>query len=126
MSYAELSVLGVLGLVVGSFLGSLVVRVPRGQPLLLARSACPHCGHQLAAIELIPVASWIFQNRRCRVCRTKLSAFYPVIEIAAATISVAAGWWLQGLWIIAGCFTGWLILALAAWGWSSFGAEETL
>jgi leader peptidase (prepilin peptidase)/N-methyltransferase len=126
MDYTGLLMLGVLGLVVGSFVGSLVLRVPRGEPVMLARSSCPHCGHQLTAIELIPVVSWIIQRRRCRNCDSRLSAFYPIVELLAGAVAVAAGSVLHGLWIAAGCLTGWGILALAAWGWMRFCAEVTL
>ena len=126
MLYTQLFALGALGMVVGSFLGLLVLRVPKGQPVIFARSACPYCGHQLRASELIPVASWILQRRRCRACGSRLSIFYPVVELSAAAVSIAAGLKLHGLWIIAGCVGGWLLLALAAWGWSRTHPQATL
>jgi leader peptidase (prepilin peptidase) / N-methyltransferase len=120
MQHVDLFLLAVLGLIVGSFLGLLALRVPRGEPVVVARSACPHCGHRLTAIELLPVASWIVQRRRCTVCGTRLSAFYPVVELAAAAIAVAAGLTLDGLWVVGGCAAGWMLLALAAWAWCRF------
>src|SRR6478752_1170431 len=104
---ANLLLLFLLGLVVGSFLGVLVVRLPRREPVILARSACPHCGHELTATELIPVVSWLIQLRRCRTCKAKLSGFYPAIELAAAAIAIASGWLFSGFWIVAGCLAGW-------------------
>ena len=47
----------VLGLVVGSFLNVVIARVPHGQSVVKPRSRCPHCGHQLAWYENIPVVS---------------------------------------------------------------------
>lgn len=123
---AHLLLLSILGLVVGSFLGVLVLRLPRHEPVIFARSACPYCGHELTAAELIPVISWIAQRRRCRSCKAKLSGFYPAMELAAAAIAVASGWLLPGFWIIAGCFTGWAILALAAWQFSNSGSGTRL
>jgi leader peptidase (prepilin peptidase) / N-methyltransferase len=115
MHHTDLLLLMMLGLVVGSFLGLLVLRVPRGEPVIFARSACPHCGRELNAIELIPVVSWVLQGRRCRTCGATLSGFYPAMELAAAVVAVASGWLLPGLWVIAGCLVGWTILAFAAW-----------
>ncbi len=108
----------VIGLVVGSFLGMLVSRLPRGEPIVLARSACPFCGHRLEPVELIPLLSWIVQRRRCRACGRRLSAFYPVIEAACALVAVAAALWTSGTALIAACLLGWCIVALAAWLWS--------
>src|SRR5579862_6550389 len=123
---ANLLLLFLLGLVVGSFLGVLGVRLPRREPVMLARSACPHCGHELTASELIPVISWIIQRRRCRTCAAKLSVFYPTMELAAAAIAVASGWLFSGFWIVAGCVAGWAVLALAAWRFSNSGSGATL
>jgi prepilin signal peptidase PulO-like enzyme (type II secretory pathway) len=123
---ANLLLLLVLGLVVGSFLGVLVLRLPRHEPVVLARSACPHCGHELTAAELIPVISWLIQRHRCRTCSAKLSSFYPAIELASAAIAVASGWLFSGVWIAAGCVAGWVILALMAWRFSNSDASPRL
>jgi prepilin signal peptidase PulO-like enzyme (type II secretory pathway) len=123
---ANLLLLLVLGLVVGSFVGVLVLRLPRHEPVVLARSACPYCGHELTAAELIPVISWIVQRRRCRTCSEKLSGFYPAMELAAAAVAVASGWLFSGMWIAAGCVAGWTILALVAWRFSNPGSQTRL
>ena len=123
---ANLLLLFVLGLVVGSFLGVLVLRIPLGEPVIFSRSACPHCQHELTAMELIPVISWIVQRRRCRSCDAKISSFYPAMELAAAAIAVASGWLLPGFWIIAGCLAGWIVLALGAWQFSNSGSGARL
>jgi leader peptidase (prepilin peptidase)/N-methyltransferase len=99
--------------VIGSFLGSLILRLPEHQPLLFARSACPHCGHRLGARELVPLLSWLVQSGRCRHCGGRISGFYPLIELAALAIAGSAvvlvppeavGWT---------CLLGWTLLALA-------------
>jgi leader peptidase (prepilin peptidase)/N-methyltransferase len=118
--------LALLGTVVGSFLGVIVLRLPRGEPVVLARSACPHCGRELTAAELIPIVSWVIQGRRCRTCKAVLSGFYPAMELAAAAIAVVSGWLLHGLWIVAACVVGWTILALAAWRLSNLGTGTRL
>ncbi|MEI9930866.1 MAG: prepilin peptidase [Rhizomicrobium sp.] len=113
--YAMLSVAALLGLLVGSFLATLVIRLPRGQPIALARSACPHCGHLLGALELIPVLSWVIQSRRCRVCGGIISVFYPAMEIASAAIAAGAvALWSWPVWIAA-MVAGWAALCVLAW-----------
>src|SRR6185437_435232 len=111
---ANLLLLFVLGLVVGSFLGVLVLRIPLREPVIFARSACPYCRRELTAVELIPVISWAVQRRRCRSCNAKLSSFYPAMELAAGAVAVVSGWLLSGFWVVAGCLAGWMVLAFAA------------
>lgn len=106
----------VLGLCVGSFVGTLVLREPEGwRGVLLGRSRCPQCRTPLGAADLIPLWSWLAARARCRHCRTALSPFYPLVEIAAAAIGALSfgiasapfaiptavlGWWLLGLALI--------------------------
>jgi len=106
---------GVIGLLVGSFLAVLVLRLPKGEPIAFARSACPQCGHVLGAFELIPVLSWLVQNRRCRACAGTIPAFYPAMEIASALIAICAAWFLPWPVFMAGWLVGWAALCLAAW-----------
>lgn len=99
---------------VGSFLGVLVQRLPAGQPVVFARSACPHCDRRLAAADLFPLASWLASGGRCRYCAVSLGMFYPGIEIAALGVAVWATVALPGpLLIWAGCLLGWSLLAAA-------------
>lgn len=98
---------------VGSFLGVLVLRLPEGQPVGLARSACPHCSAVLGPVELIPLASWIALHGRCRHCDVSLGLFYPGIEIAALGIAVWAAVALPEPLVWAGCVLGWTLLAVS-------------
>ena len=107
---------GLVGLAVGSFLGVLVLRLPHRQPVAMARSQCAHCGHVLRPGELIPVASWLIQRRRCRSCGAKLSAFYPVMELAAAAVAVGASVFIPWPESIFACLAGWALLVAAGLG----------
>lgn len=98
---------------IGSFLGTLVLRLPLDEPVLFARSACPHCRTRLRAIELIPFLSWGLQRGRCRTCGHALGRFYPAIEAAALAIALWAASRLSGGALVAGAALGWLLLALA-------------
>jgi leader peptidase (prepilin peptidase)/N-methyltransferase len=50
------------------------------------RSRCPHCGHQLAWFENIPVISWLVLRARCRCCDESISSIYPLGEIAVGLL----------------------------------------
>lgn len=84
------------GIVLGSFYNVVGLRVPQGQSIVSPRSACPTCGHQLRAIELIPVLSYLLQGGKCRVCKTGISPIYPIIEfltgVLFATAPLVVGW----------------------------------
>src|ERR1700761_5751698 len=105
-----------IGLLVGSFLAVLVLRLPEGRPVVVGRSACPHCGHLLEPAELIPVLSWLIQKCRCRACGGAISAFYPIMEISSAAIAAASAYWLPWPLFIGAWLGGWCILCLIAWG----------
>lgn len=107
-------VCGLLGLVVGSFLNVVIHRLPKmmerewhaqcaelnGQTplptprynLLVPRSACPHCGHVITAIENIPVLSYLFLRGRCKDCGKSISPRYPIVEAFSGILSAYAAW----------------------------------
>ena len=60
-------ILVVAGLCMGSFVNALVWRLHKGKlPIAKGRSMCPHCRHELAAMDLVPVLSWLALKGRCR------------------------------------------------------------
>lgn len=69
----------VLGFVVGSFLGMLVFRVPRGMSIL-GRSFCDHCREPIPWYQNIPVFYYLFSRGRTSCCRKSISTTYPFIE----------------------------------------------
>lgn len=99
---------------IGSFLGTLVLRLPAGAPVLLARSACPRCGARLGAAELVPLLSWVAQRGRCRHCDAPIPRFYPTIELAALGVALWAASVAEGAALLASCLLGWALLTLAA------------
>ena len=60
--------------------------------LVVPRSACPQCGHQISALENIPVLSYLFLKGRCKVCKTPISARYPIIETISAILAFVTAW----------------------------------
>jgi leader peptidase (prepilin peptidase)/N-methyltransferase len=106
--------------VIGSFLGVVVERLPSGRQFLWGRSECDACGHVLGAADLIPFASWFLSRGRCRYCGARLSAFYPLIELAAVMIAISAAAATSGVTFIASCILGWALLVAGAMGWRRF------
>lgn len=83
----------VLGLIAGSFLNALSFRFNTGQKFFSARgmggrSRCMHCGHALSTLDLVPLFSFLFLRGRCRYCGARISWQYPLVEAAAAALSV--------------------------------------
>ncbi len=81
---------------VGSFLGVLILRLPRGEDWIWQRSACPSCGTQLRPLELTPFLSWLFALGRCRHCAARIPLFYPGVELAALVVAASAAAALDG------------------------------
>jgi leader peptidase (prepilin peptidase)/N-methyltransferase len=98
------------GLAFGSFMSVVVHRVPKKESIVAPRSRCPHCGHQLAAADNIPVVSWLVQRGRCRYCHERISPRYLAAEIltasiwALAVVRLGTGWdlvaFLPFLWVL--------------------------
>ncbi|WP_028448422.1 prepilin peptidase [Chitinibacter tainanensis] len=109
-------VVGILGILVGSFLNVVIHRLPimmeasfkqecqtyfpeaiqtatsAKYTLVVPRSACPHCGHQIKASENIPVISWLFLQGKCSNCQSAISIRYPTVELATAILSALLAW----------------------------------
>ena len=103
------------GLLLGSFLNVVILRLPRrlewewkrdsrevlGEPddydppppgIVVERSHCPHCKHQLSWYENIPVFSWLALRGKCRNCKAPISPQYPLVELLTAVLMVACVW----------------------------------
>jgi prepilin signal peptidase PulO-like enzyme (type II secretory pathway) len=124
-----IAILVVAGLCFGSFVNALVWRLHEQEAvhggkskkhlsITKGRSMCPHCRHELAPKDLVPVLSWLFLKGKCRYCRKPISPQYPLVELAGAVLYTASYiWWpetftpsqvaLLVLWL------GFLTLALA-------------
>ena len=101
-----IAVLIVVGLAFGSFVNALVWRLHEQDMLqgkkgskatkkavsrlsvVKGRSMCPNCKHELKALDLIPVLSWLALHGRCRYCKKRISAQYPLVEVSTALVFV--------------------------------------
>ncbi|WP_438445774.1 prepilin peptidase [Gorillibacterium sp. sgz5001074] len=70
----------ILGLLIGSFLNVVAIRVPKGMSVVHPPSHCTSCGHQLGPLDLIPVFNWFFSRGKCRYCGEAYSVQYTVWE----------------------------------------------
>jgi leader peptidase (prepilin peptidase)/N-methyltransferase len=102
-----------LGLVVGSFLATLVLRLPRGEGPG-GRSRCDACGIRLGPAELVPLLSYAAARGRCRRCGAAIDWRHPAIEAAAGLVGGLA--FLAAPWpaALAGALLGWALVALIA------------
>ena len=128
---------GLLGLCVGSFLNVVIHRLPRmmeaewhaqcadllGEPTSTAaalslakpRSRCPSCGHQITALENIPIVSYLVLRGKCSKCAAPISVRYPVIEALTALISAYAAWHFGAtLQTVGALVLIWALIALTA------------
>jgi len=80
----------IFGLVVGSFLNVVILRLGTKKSALKGRSFCPHCKHTLAWYDLIPVLSFVLLKGRCRYCAKKISWQYPLVELATGLVFLQA------------------------------------
>lgn len=104
-----------LGLLVGSFLNVVILRLPKRLEwewrrdaheiledtdnydppppgIVVERSHCPHCKHQLSWYENIPVFSWLALRGRCRSCKTPISIQYPLVELLTMLLVLVSVW----------------------------------
>jgi len=108
-----------LGLIIGSFLNVVIYRLPiilerewaaqaadvlaggiasAPEPanerftLSTPRSACPMCKAPITAWQNIPIVSWLILRGRCAACKTKISARYPLVELATGVLSAWVAW----------------------------------
>jgi leader peptidase (prepilin peptidase)/N-methyltransferase len=88
-----------IGASVGSFLNVCIGRWPAGESVVRPRSRCPHCQHQIAWYENVPVLGWLMLRGRCSGCGNRISVQYPLVELV-----VGLGW-LAAVWYFGPTFT---------------------
>lgn len=78
------------GLLAGSFLGLVSLRLPAGEGIVGGRSRCGGCDRPLAPWRLIPLLSYLASGGRCAACRSAIPVRYPLMESACAAIGAWA------------------------------------
>lgn len=92
LPYVWITISGLLGLALGSFINSFVWRGAQSQLIPSKRSVCIHCRRTLAWHENIPLLSFIFLQGKCRTCQKPIPWHYPLVEALTMLSFVAASW----------------------------------
>ena len=80
----------IIGIIFGSFYNVVGYRVPKGESLVYPPSHCTKCNHRLSPLELIPIFSFLFLGGKCKVCKEKISWFYPIFEFSSGVLFSAS------------------------------------
>lgn len=141
--------LGLLGLLVGSFLNVVIHRLPKmmemrwaaecaelhspheraadealPEPatfnLMVPRSRCPQCGHPIRWFENIPIISYIVLRGRCSHCTASISPRYPLVELVCGALFAWCGWNWGATWeALAWCVFSASVITLACIDWDT-------
>jgi leader peptidase (prepilin peptidase)/N-methyltransferase len=76
----------IFGLIIGSFLNVVILRMNTGRSIVTGRSACPRCDNTLSWYELIPVFSYLGLRGKCAKCKAHISFQYPIVELITAIV----------------------------------------
>lgn len=98
MTTLSILVAALCGLVLGSFLNVVIVRVPAGESVVRPGSRCPSCATPIAPRDNVPVLSWVLLNGRARCCGTSISVRYPLVELGTAVFLAAVTAWAGPTW----------------------------
>lgn len=82
------SIIFIYGLMIGSFLNVVILRLDEAETIINGRSHCPKCKTNLAWYDLVPVISYILLQGKCRYCKKPISWQYPIVELATAIFLV--------------------------------------
>ncbi len=88
MTLPLLFIVGVFGLMIGSFLNVCIARLPLGESIVRPPSHCPKCNTPIKWYDNIPVLSYLVLGAKCRACRAPISVRYPLVEITTAVAFV--------------------------------------
>lgn len=109
-----LAVAAVMGAVMGSFINCMAWRIVHGESVWKGRSHCATCDHQLSALDLVPILSWLALRGKCRYCGQRISPRYPLVELlcAAYFASIVAAYGLT-VHALALCVLGCILMGLS-------------
>ncbi|CAM8669855.1 PulO Type II secretory pathway, prepilin signal peptidase PulO and related peptidases [Comamonadaceae bacterium] len=142
LQWLDVGVLGLLGLLIGSFLNVVIHRLPKmmeqqwaaeyaemegKEPpaqapfnLMVPRSRCPHCGHVIAWYENIPIVSYAALRGRCAECKKPISVRYPLVELVTGGLFAFCAWqWGLSVTALVWCVFCAALVSLAMIDWDT-------
>jgi leader peptidase (prepilin peptidase)/N-methyltransferase len=84
----ELAFAVIFGLIIGSFLNVVILRLPQGMSVSIPRSHCPQCKRLIPWYDNIPILSYVILRGQCRRCGKTISLRYPLIEGLTGVVSL--------------------------------------
>ena len=143
IAWVHAALCGIFGLLIGSFLNVVIYRLPKmlerqwlaeyaevtgnAAPaqeapfnLLVPRSHCTKCGHQIRWYENIPIASWLVLRGRCSGCAAPISVRYPLVELTTGLLFAWCGWRWGFTWqTVAWCFFSAMLVVMSMIDWDT-------
>jgi len=134
---AFIATLFLLGLIIGSFLNVVIIRLPimmehdwraqccelldlpnkledKSLSLIKPRSHCPHCKHPIRAWENIPIVSYLILKGKCSACKKPISPRYPLIELMTGILTAIIAWRFgYGMQTFFAIFLTWALISLS-------------
>tara|TARA_R110000868_G_scaffold55424_8_gene172367 strand:+ start:31201 stop:31983 length:783 start_codon:yes stop_codon:yes gene_type:complete len=81
MQVLELALPFIWGMMIGSFMNVVVLRLPINSDIIFERSGCPKCRGKINWYDNIPILSFIILKGKCRNCEQPISWQYPLFEL---------------------------------------------
>jgi leader peptidase (prepilin peptidase) / N-methyltransferase len=141
--WIQVALVGLLGLLVGSFLNVVIHRMPKmleaqwaaecaqlngidapvDTPkfnLMVPRSRCGQCGHAITWYENIPIISYVVLRGKCSACSAPIGLRYPAVELTTGLLFLfCATRWGWSMTTLAWCVFCATIVALAGIDWDT-------
>ncbi len=85
----ELFSIFLMGVIIGSFLNVVIIRVPKGESIITPRSHCTSCDKTISWYHNIPIISYIILGGKCKYCGEKYSINYFLVEVLSGIIALS-------------------------------------
>ena len=80
----------ILGTLMGSFYTVVGFRLPKEEKVLIGKSHCDNCKHDLSFLDMVPILSYIFLGGKCRYCKEKIDSTSTFMELITGILYATA------------------------------------